>query len=130
MRFDVSNHGADDQIREAAVPDINGFADDRSDYKLESLRPLADYLERALDKATSVVLIRHTADVCTVYLGDPSGPKEELKQVGSIPKSLADEMLELTSSGANRIEIDEQSYRFVRSFTQIDDTAAIVFKAD
>jgi hypothetical protein len=112
------------------VPDINGFADDRSDHKLESLRPLADYLERALDKATSVVLIRHTADVCTVYLGDPSGPKEELKQVGSIPKSLADEMLELTSSGANRIEIDEQSYRFVRSFTQIDDTAAIVFKAD
>jgi hypothetical protein len=93
----------------------------------ESLQILAGYLERALDKGTSVVMMRHAADVCTVYLGDPSGPREELRRVGSIPVSQADDMLEATSSGGNHLYIDGQPYRFVRSFTQIEDEPAVIF---
>ncbi|VXC96481.1 conserved hypothetical protein [Burkholderia sp. 8Y] len=100
---------------------------DRGQSPKESLQTLASYLERALDKATSVVMMRHTPAVCTVYLGDPSGPREELRRVGTIESSLADEMLELTSSGMNHLAIDGQPYRFIRSFTQIEDTAAVVF---
>lgn len=93
----------------------------------ESLRLLAQFLERGLDKATSVVMMRHAPGVCTVYLGDPSGPREELRQIGSVATELANDMLVLTSSGMNIVQIDEQPYRFVRSFTQIDAVAAVVF---
>lgn len=47
----------------------------------ESLRALATYLERSLDKATSIVMMRHTTDGCTVYMGDPEGSLEDLKQM-------------------------------------------------
>ncbi|MFL9983878.1 hypothetical protein PQR18_11435 [Paraburkholderia sediminicola] len=50
----------------------------------ESLRALATYLERSLDKATSIVMMRHTTDGCTVYLGDPEGSLEDLKQIDTI----------------------------------------------
>ncbi|CAN7481113.1 hypothetical protein [Paraburkholderia terricola] len=96
----------------------------------ESLRILAGYLERALDSATSIVMMRHTVDACTVYLGDPAGLPEDLKQIGTIATSLANDMLELTASGGNQIHIDSQAYRFVRSFTEVGDTAAVVFAAD
>ncbi|MBN3722835.1 hypothetical protein [Burkholderia sp. Ac-20379] len=95
----------------------------------ESLLALADYLERALDKATSVVMMRHAPNVCTVYLGDPAEPREELKKIGTLEVALADDMLGLTSSGGNDIRIGDQPYRFVRSFTQIDGIAAVVFSA-
>ncbi|BAN26641.1 putative uncharacterized protein [Caballeronia insecticola] len=95
---------------------------------MQPLETLAAYLERALDKAASIVMIRHTADVCTVYIGDPAGPKDELKRIHSISNLLADKILESTSSGANRTEINGQTYRFVRSFTQVEDLAAVVFK--
>jgi hypothetical protein len=36
-------------------------------------------------------------------------------------------MLSLTSSGTNRIQIGDQLYRFVRSFTQVGEKAAVVF---
>ncbi|CAH2808697.1 MAG: hypothetical protein CPDRYMAC_6808 [uncultured Paraburkholderia sp.] len=91
------------------------------------LQKLAGYLEQSLDRAMSVVMMRHTAAACTVYLGDPAGEAEELKQIDSIPTALANGMLELTSSGANQISVGDQIYRFVRSFTQIGNTAAIVF---
>jgi hypothetical protein len=93
----------------------------------ESLHTLAGYLERALDRATSLILIRHAPGVCTAYLGDPSGPREELRQIGTMTTALADDMLASTSSGANAMLIGEQPYRFVRSFTQIEDMAAVVF---
>ena len=96
----------------------------------ESLQALAGYLERALDGATSVVMMRHTADVCTVYLGDPAGLREDLKQIGTIAISCANDMLELTSSGANQMLIGDQVYRFVRSFTQVDDIPAVVYSTD
>ena len=94
---------------------------------VEALRALAESLERALDQASSVVLIRHVPDVCTIYLGDPSGPQEELRRIGRLPRALADEMLKLTSSGPNRVQIGGQLYRFVRTFTQVGESAAVVF---
>lgn len=108
----------------------NNGVDGNVDAAPESLQTLAEFLERSLDSATSVVMMRHTANVCTVYLGDPAGPKEELKQIGTIAIALANEMLESTASGANQIQIGVQVYRFVRSFTQIGDVAAVVFSAD
>ena len=110
------------------MTDDNEIVDDGSRASVpKSLQALAEYLERALDSATSVVLMRLAPEVCTVYLGDPSGPREELRQVGAIPTSLADDMLESTASGANHMQIAGQPYRFVRSFTQIADMAAVVF---
>lgn len=93
----------------------------------ESLQTLAEYLELSLDKAASVVMMRHTNTACTVYLGDPSGPLEEMKRAGTIAIPLANEMLELTQSGLNQMPIGGQAYRFVRTFTQVEDTAAVIF---
>jgi hypothetical protein len=93
----------------------------------ESLRSLAVYLERSLDTATSIVMMRHTTDACTVYLGDPEGSREDLKQIGPITIPVANGFLESTSSGANTVQIDGQVYRFVRSFTQVGDMTAVVF---
>ncbi|MGH8777889.1 hypothetical protein [Paraburkholderia sp.] len=93
----------------------------------ESLQTLAEYLELSLDRVESVVMIRHTSDVCTVYLGDPTAPLEDLKKRGTISAACANEMLELTRSGINEMEIGDQAYRFVRTFAQIGDNAAIVF---
>jgi hypothetical protein len=108
----------------AESSDINGNAQAH-----EALRKLADSLERALDLATSVVLIRHSPTVCTVYFGDPSGTREELRKAETIPVELADQILELTASGSNRVQIGEQLYRFTRSFTEIEGVAAVVFAA-
>ncbi|MGU7816656.1 hypothetical protein [Burkholderia sp. AW49-1] len=44
----------------------------------ESLPTLAEHLELALDSATSVLMMRHTTEVCTVYLGDPTSLPEDL----------------------------------------------------
>lgn len=93
----------------------------------ESLQTLAEYLELSLDRAMSVVMMRHTAAVCTVYIGDPAGLPDELKKSGTIAISIADEMLGLTRSGFNQMQIGAQVYRFVRTFTQVGDVAAVVF---
>jgi hypothetical protein len=93
----------------------------------ESLRTLVVYLERSLDKAASIVMMRHTTDACTLYLGDPGGSREDLKQIGTITIRVADGILESTSSGANRVQVDGQVYRFVRSFAQVGAMAAVVF---
>ncbi len=95
----------------------------------ESLQTLVEYLELSLDKAASVVMTRHTADACTVYLGDPAGLLEEMKKLGTIAIPLANDMLELTRSGVNEMEIGGQAYRFVRTFTQVENAAAVVFSA-
>jgi hypothetical protein len=93
----------------------------------EPLAELAKYLERALDRAASVIMIRQSPGGCALYLGDPSAARDELRQVGMIPVALADRMLESTHSGLNTMQIGEQLYRFVRSFTQIEGDAAVVF---
>ncbi|HZZ11309.1 MAG TPA: hypothetical protein VFE79_11520 [Paraburkholderia sp.] len=93
----------------------------------EALQALAEYLELSLDTGASLVIMRHTSDVATLYLGDPTGPREALKRRGTIAASLANQMLAATEPGKNLIEIDGRTYRFFRSFTHIDDAAAIVF---
>jgi hypothetical protein len=96
----------------------------------ESLRILAVYLERSLDKATSIVMMRHTTDACTVYLGDLENSREDLKQTGTITIPVANGILDSTSSGANTVQIEGQVYRFVRSFAQVGGMAAVVFSTN
>lgn len=112
------------------MTDTNSLVDENLKPNRESLRILAEYLERSLDTGASIVMMRNTDGVCTVYLGDPSGEREDLRQIASIDLSLGTEILELTASGANQLAIGEQSYRFIRSFTTIDGSAAIVFSMD
>jgi hypothetical protein len=93
----------------------------------ESLLTLAEFLELALDEGECVVLMRHGADVCAVYIGDATGSQDDSAGHGTIAATLADGMLELTEAGANRITIGDQTYRFIRSFTHIADREAVVF---
>jgi predicted Mrr-cat superfamily restriction endonuclease len=72
-------------------------------------------------------MMRHTTDACTVSLGDPGNSREDLKQIGTITIPVANGILESTSSGTNTAQVDGQIYRFVRSFTQVGDMAAVVF---
>ncbi|AME22797.1 hypothetical protein AXG89_02110 [Burkholderia sp. PAMC 26561] len=95
----------------------------------ESLEILAKYLEQSLDNAETILMVRYEDSVCTVYLGDPSGPRDELRKIATIAVSLANEMLELTRSGENQLSIGGQNYRFVRSFATVGVSAAIVFFA-
>jgi hypothetical protein len=93
----------------------------------ESLRTLASYLELALDEGESVVLMRIGMQVRSVYVGDPSGELQDLKDSGVIDALQADEMLALTCLGLNRITADGQQYRFVRSVRYIADRQVVVF---
>ncbi|NPT62324.1 hypothetical protein [Paraburkholderia elongata] len=93
----------------------------------ESLQTLSKYLELALDEGECVVLVRHGAEVCAVYIGDPTGAEDDLAGHGTIAVALADEVLDLTAAGANQITIGDQTYRFIRSFTHIADRGAVVF---
>ncbi|MGF6571478.1 hypothetical protein SAMN05443245_5154 [Paraburkholderia fungorum] len=93
----------------------------------ESLRTLAGYLELALDEGESVVLMRIGVQVRSVYVGDPSGNLEDLRESGVVDAQQADEMLMLTCLGLNRITADGQQYRFVRSVRYIADRQAVVF---
>jgi hypothetical protein len=93
----------------------------------EALRTLVEYLELSLDAGASLIVMRHTSDTATLYVGDAAGPREDLKRHGTVPASLANEILDATRAGANLIEIDGRTYRFFRSFTHIDEIAAVVF---
>jgi hypothetical protein len=116
--------------KEVKVTNDNGLANDHPEQVPESLQTLAEYLERSLDTATSIVMMRHAVDTCTVYLGNPTTSREDLTQIAAIPVSVANDMLALTRSGANQMQIGGQVYRFVRSFTQVDATAAVVFSTE
>ncbi|MFL9906872.1 hypothetical protein [Paraburkholderia sp. RL17-337-BIB-A] len=94
---------------------------------LESLLTLSRYLELALDEGECVILMRRGTDDCPVYIGDPTGAEGDLAGHGTIGVALVDEILQLTAAGANRIEIGDQAYRFIRSFTHIADCGAVVF---
>jgi hypothetical protein len=65
-----------------------------------------------------------------VCLGNADDSREDLAQIAALPVSVANDMRELTLSGANRMQIGGQVYRFVRSFTQVGVTAAVVFSTD
>ena len=49
--------------------------------------------------------MRHGADVCAVYIGDPTGSQDDSAGHGTIAATLADGMLELTEAG--RIDSSE-----------------------
>jgi hypothetical protein len=93
----------------------------------ESLRTLAEYLELSLDKGRCVVMMRHGKEVCSVYVGDPANEEEDLTGHGTISAVVADEILELTQVGVNRMTVGDQTYRFFRSFTHIADVGAVIF---
>ncbi|WP_206997675.1 hypothetical protein [Trinickia mobilis] len=93
----------------------------------ESLRTLAKYLELSLDEGKRVVMMRNSTGVCLVYLGDPGGEEDNLTGHGTISAAVADEILQLTQVGVNRIKVGDQTYRFFRSFTHIADVGAVVF---
>ena len=92
-----------------------------------SLLTLVEYLELSLDEGECVVMMRHGTDVCAVYIGDPADEDNELTGHGTVAAAVVDEMLDLTRAGLNRITVGDQTYRFIRSFTHIDDVGAVVF---
>ncbi len=93
----------------------------------EALRMLAEYVELSLDAGASLLVMRHTSDTATIYVGDATGPREDVKRLGTVTASLANEILDLTRAGTNLIEIESRTYRFFRSFTHVDEVAAVVF---
>jgi len=93
----------------------------------ESLRALAGYLELSLDKGKCLVMMRHGADVCSVYVGDPSDEETQLTAHGTLATAVADEILEYMHPGTNQITVGDETYRFFRSFTHIDNVGAVVF---
>lgn len=95
----------------------------------EALQALSEYLELSLDAGASLIVMRHTSDTATIYVGDAAGPREELKRRGTIPAAVANAMLDVTRAGMNLIEIDGKTYRFFRSFTHMDELAAVVFSS-
>jgi hypothetical protein len=74
-----------------------------------------------------VVMMRDGTDVCSVYVGDPAGEEDDLTRHGTISAAVADEILELTQVGVNRMTVGDQTYRFFRSFTHIADVGAVTF---
>lgn len=109
------------------MTNASGASISRQGPQLEALQVLAEYLELSLDAGASLIVMRHSSDIATLYVGDPAGPREELKRRGTIAASLANEILSVTEAGINRIEIEGKTYRFFRSFTHLEEVAAVVF---
>ncbi|KAK45687.1 hypothetical protein BG58_15950 [Caballeronia jiangsuensis] len=93
----------------------------------ESLRTLAAYLEISLEEGKCVVVMRRGTDLCSVLVGDPADEDGKLTDHGTISAGVVDELLKRTHVGLNRITVDDQTYRFFRSFTLISDVGAVVF---
>jgi hypothetical protein len=105
----------------------SGLANSPQEEVRGSLLTLIKYLERSLDVGKSVVMMRRDMEVFSVYVGDPAAEDEDLKNLGTITAAVANEILELTQAGVNRITVAGQTYRFFRSFTHITDVGAVVF---
>jgi hypothetical protein len=95
----------------------------------EALATLAEYLERSLDKGTSLILVRGSNGKSELFLGDTSEAPEEWARCGAIQSSIATAILEVTRSGLNELDIQGQIYRFVRMFAQVEDRGGVVFAA-
>ena len=95
----------------------------------DALLTLAEYLEISLDTGGSVIVMQSYGDVCAIYVGDSTEPQDHWRYHGTITALLANDVLRLTRSGTNRVEIGGQQYRFVRSFTHFEDRGAAVFSA-
>ncbi|WP_233856257.1 hypothetical protein [Paraburkholderia sp. HD33-4] len=93
----------------------------------DALSTLAEYLELSLDTSGSVIMMQGCDERCAMYVGNAAEDQEHWQYSGVIPALLACDILKMTHSGSNRMEIDGQRYRFVRSFTHFEDRGAIVF---
>lgn len=93
----------------------------------EALATLSEYLERALDKGASLIMVRAQGGTSTLYLGDVGSSEDDPKKCGVIQNELADAILEVTASGYNEMDIDGEAYRFTRTFTQVGGSGAVVF---
>ena len=115
--------------RDSEMTTSSDLANAPQDATPESLMALIQYLDLALDKGKSVVMMRHEVGVCSVYVGDPADEENPLARQGTIAAGVADEILELTRAGVNRVEVGDLVYRFVRSFTHVSGVGAVVFGA-
>lgn len=93
----------------------------------ESLLTLAEYLELSLNSGGSVIMMQKCNDVCAMYVGDARRDQDRLRYHGNIAATQAEELLEQTQAGRNRLEIGGQLYRFIRSFKHFEDRGAVVF---
>jgi hypothetical protein len=93
----------------------------------ESLQTLASYLEISLEKGKCVVMMRRDKDIFAVYIGNPADEDVKLTSQGTVSTAVAEEILELTQVGLNRMTVGDQTYRFFRSFTHVSDAGAVVF---
>lgn len=106
---------------------VSDLASGAQDETPESLLTLAKYLERSLDAGLSLVMMRRKSDVASIHMGAPAEEFKDMQNCGSITSAMADEILELTKSGANQLRIGELEYRFFRSFAHIAGVGAVVF---
>ena len=108
---------------------MNTTPHEAHDVNAEALATLSEYLELALDKGWSVIFVRSQGGKSDVYLGDPGEPQADWARLGVIRESVVKAILETTRSGINELAIKAQTYRFVRLFTQVADSGAVVFVA-
>ncbi|WP_233805218.1 hypothetical protein [Paraburkholderia sp. HP33-1] len=93
----------------------------------DALSTLAEYLELSLDTSGSVIMMQGCDGLCAMYIGRVTEDQGHWQYFGVIAALTAGDILKMTHSGSNRIEIDGQKYRFIRSFTHFEDRGAIVF---
>ncbi|QBR03918.1 hypothetical protein [Paraburkholderia pallida] len=93
----------------------------------ESLLSLAEYLELSLNAGESVIMMQECNGSCAMYIGNAAKSQSSLIFQGTITALVAEEILQLTRTGRNQMEIAGQVYRFVRSVTHFEDRGAVVF---
>ncbi|WP_205971888.1 hypothetical protein [Paraburkholderia sp. Tr-20389] len=93
----------------------------------EPLSTLAGYLDLSLGTTGSVIMMQRCDDLCAIYIGNAMEDQGHWEYSGTIAALIACDILKMTRSGSNRIEIDGQKYRFVRRATHFEDRGAIVF---
>ena len=95
---------------------------------VEAMATLSEYLELALDKGGHLVMVKtKSGGTCTLYVGDIPLSEENLRLCALIQNDVADAILEATGSGLNELEINGETYRFMRFFTELDHQGAVVF---
>ncbi|HLX03467.1 MAG TPA: hypothetical protein VKS80_15275 [Trinickia sp.] len=81
----------------------------------------------SLDEGGVVILTRTSGQSFTVYIGDVMNSLSEMRSRGKIAAATALGIFEQTNPGWNQMVVGGQIYRFTRTFTQLEATAATVF---
>ncbi|QCP48272.1 hypothetical protein FAZ95_03140 [Trinickia violacea] len=97
------------------------------DNQSEPLLTLAEYLELSLDEGGLVILARTSEQSFTVYIGDMMDSLGDMRTRGNIAAATALAILEQTSPGWNQIVVGGQTYRFMRTYAQLEEIPATVF---